>query len=114
VTAEQFRKLTLEFPETAESAHMNHPDFRVRRKFFCHTPLSDHGWGMVKLTPEPQEEFVQAEPDVFKPVNGPWGRGGATNVRLKSAKKPSVQRALTASRCNAASKALARQFETEL
>src|SRR5216684_9373449 len=30
VTAEQFRRLALSFPEAYESSHMEHPDFRVR------------------------------------------------------------------------------------
>jgi hypothetical protein len=30
VTAEQFRRLALSFPEAFESSHMQHPDFRVR------------------------------------------------------------------------------------
>jgi len=28
VTAEQFRRLALSFPEAFESSHLNHPDFR--------------------------------------------------------------------------------------
>src|SRR5207249_5565191 len=48
------------------------------------------GWGMVKLTPEQQELFVRAQPAVFAPVEGGWGRGGATNVRLRAAKKGAV------------------------
>jgi len=41
---------------------------------------------MVKLTPIEQEMFVKAKPTVFKPCNGVWGRRGATNVNLKSAR----------------------------
>jgi len=39
---------------------------------------------MVKLTPEQQGEFVQAQPEVFEAREGRMGRGGATSVRLKS------------------------------
>jgi hypothetical protein len=51
---------------------------------------------MVKLTPDEQELFVQMEPDGFQPVKGGWGRQGATNVRLKSAKKSTLREALLA------------------
>src|SRR5258708_35979977 len=77
VTAEQFRRLALNFPEAHESSHMRHPDFRVRGgKLFATLAYPDTKWGMVKLTPEQQEEFVRAEPEAFEPVKGGWGRGG--------------------------------------
>ncbi len=64
---------------------MHHPDFRVRGgKIFATLAYPDKKWGMVKLTPEQQEEFVRAEPEVFEPVKGGWGRGGATSVRLEN------------------------------
>jgi hypothetical protein len=34
MTTKDFRHLALSFPEAVESAHMNHPDFRVRGKIF--------------------------------------------------------------------------------
>ena len=33
MTADRFRDLALSLPETSESAHMNHPDFRVGGKY---------------------------------------------------------------------------------
>jgi hypothetical protein len=77
VTAEQFRRLALSFPEAVESSHMNHPDFRVRGgKIFATLAYPDKKWGMVKLNPEQQQEFVSTKPDVFVPVAGGWGQGG--------------------------------------
>lgn len=96
MTPDQFRRLALSFPETAESSHMAHPDFRVGGKVFATLSYPDEGWAMVSLTPEQQEELVRTEPDVFVPVKGGWGRRGATNVRLKKAKKGIVQQALAA------------------
>jgi hypothetical protein len=66
---------------------------------------------MVKLTPEQHEEFVRAEPEVFEPVPGGWGRSGATSVRLAKAKKEILKPAMAAAWCNAAPKKLAREFE---
>ena len=115
MTAEQFRRLALGFPEAFESSHMNHPDFRVRGgKLFASLAYPDTKWGMVKLTAEQQEEFVRAEPKVFEPVTGAWGRGGATSVRLSAAKKDILHPAMAAAWCNAAPKKLAREFEAGL
>jgi hypothetical protein len=115
VTAEQFRRLALSFPETVKGSHMRHPDFRVRGgKIFATLAYPDRKWGMVKLTPEQQEEFVGAEPDVFEPVKGGWGRGGATSVRLRAATKATLRPAMAAAWCNAAPKKLAREFEAAL
>ena len=115
VTAEQFRRLALSFPEAFEGSHMDHPDFRVRGgKIFATLAYPDGKWGMVKLTPEQQEEFAGAQPEVFEPVKGGWGRGGATSVRLKSATKAILRPAMAAAGCNAAPKKLAREFEAGL
>jgi hypothetical protein len=112
VTAEQFRRLALSFPDAVESSHMNHPDFRVRGgKIFATLAYPDKKWGMVKLTPEQQEEFVRAKPGVFVPVKGGWGRGGATSVLLRVAKSGDLRPAIAAAWCNAAPKKLAREFE---
>ena len=111
VTREQFRRLALSFPETAESAHQDHPDFLVRGRIFATLSYPDEKWGMVSLTPEQQEEFVRAEPEAFVPVKGGWGRRGATSVRLRAAKRASLRRAMAAAWCNKAPKELARQFE---
>jgi len=63
---------------------MDHPDFRLRGgKIFATLAYPDKKWGMVKLTPEQQEEFVRAKPKVFVPVRGGWGRSGATSVLLR-------------------------------
>ena len=81
---------------------------------FATLAYPDKTWGMVKLTPEQQEEFVGAEPKVFLPVKGGWGRGGATSVRLRAATKRVLQAAMAAAWCNAAPKKLAREFEAGL
>jgi hypothetical protein len=90
---DDFRSIALSLPDACESAHMGHPDFRVRGKTYA-TIWPDASWEMVKLTPEQQAIFVQAEPTVFVPVKGGWGRKGATNVRLESATPATVRSAL--------------------
>ncbi len=49
---------------------------------------------MVKLTPEQQTILVDAEPDIFRPVPGGWGKHGNTNVRLAKADPATLQSAL--------------------
>src|SRR3954452_2404638 len=92
--ADDFRRMALSFPETEERAHMKHPDFRVRGKIFATLSYPDAEWGMVKLAPEEQQNYLDAAPDAFEPASGAWGRGGATMVRLKAAKKTEVKKAL--------------------
>lgn len=111
MTAADFRRLALGFPEATEGAHMDHPDFRVRGKIFATLGYPDAGVGMVKLFPDQQKDFVGAEPEAFAPVNGLWGRRGATYVRLKAAKKASVKRALAAAWRNTAPKGLGEKFQ---
>jgi hypothetical protein len=106
MTSEDFRRLALELPEATESCHMAHPDFRVRGKIFATLGYPDHNWAMVKLPPEQQELLSKAEPDVFVPVKGGWGRQGATSVLLKAAKKATVRDALLAAWRRVAAKRL--------
>ena len=96
MTRNDFRRLALSLPETEERSHMNHPDFRVAGKLFATLDYPGKDWAMVKLTPVEQEMFVEAQPKVFNPCNGAWGRRGCTNVHLKSAKKAIIRRALLA------------------
>jgi hypothetical protein len=112
MTAADFRRLALSFPEATESAHMDYPDFRVHGKIFATLGYPEMGVGMVKLFPDQQQEFVRHEPNAFAPVNGAWGRRGATHVRLKAAKMASVRLALAAAWRNTAPKGLAEKFES--
>jgi hypothetical protein len=112
MTADEFRCLALSFPEASEGAHMSHPDFRVRGKIFA-TLGPDEDWGMVKLTADQQAYYVRAEPDVFRPASGAWGRRGCTIVRLRDAQELTVRQALSAAWRNTAPKRLARQYDEE-
>ena len=111
MTPNEFRRLALSFPETEERAHMDHPDFRVAGKLFATLGYPEDGWAMVKLTPVEQEMLVKAQPKVFNPCSGAWGRRGCTNVRLKSARKPTLRRALEAAWRLAAPELLSRRFD---
>jgi hypothetical protein len=101
MTPEAFRRLALNLPETIESAHMGHPDFRVAGRIFA-TLGPGEAWGMVKLTRQQQKAFVLAQPKVFEPINGAWGRGGCTKIILKAATKTTLTPALVAAWRNTA------------
>jgi hypothetical protein len=113
VTANDFRRLALALPETAEHAHMDHPDFRVAGKIFATLSYPAKGWGMVKLTPEQQHYFSKDYPEVFMPAKGAWGRRGATSVCLKTVTKAALQKAVSAAWRNTAPKSLAERFPEE-
>jgi hypothetical protein len=90
---------------------MEHPDFRVGGKVFATLGHPDDAWGMLKLTVAQQERFVRAEPTVFAPVKGAWGRRGCTNIRLKPATKAKLLAAMVAAWRNLAPDDLAGEVE---
>ena len=94
MTTAEFRRLALGFPDTVESAHMGHPDFRVAGKIFATLGHPDDGFAMVALLPDEQAFFVGADPATFTPVQGGWGKSGSTSVMLRSAAKVAVRAAL--------------------
>ena len=93
MTPDDFRRLAMSMQDAIESAHMGHPDFRANGRIFA-TLHSDDQWGMVKLTPAEQHEFMRTNPGMFVPSSGAWGRQGYTNVRLAAAHEATVRGAM--------------------
>ena len=112
MSVNDFRRIAWGLPEASESAHMEHPDFRVGKRIFATLGYPDNQWGMVKLRPEQQKMFVRDYPDAFIEVKGGWGRRGATQVRLESIDEATLRRAITAAYCNVAPKRLVARVET--
>ncbi len=110
MTAKTFRILALSLPEVIEAEHMGHPDFRVGGKVFA-TLGPDEKWGMVKLTLQEQASCISAEPDVFQPASGAWGRAGSTIITLRKAKELTVRHLLVAAWRNTAPKRLIEQLD---
>lgn len=108
MTESNFRELALALPEATESAHMGHPDFRVRGKIFATLRYPSAGWGVVKLTAPQQRRLVDDHPDTFVPAAGAWGRQGMTSIRLRDTRKAIVREALYNAWCNTAPKPLVR------
>ena len=99
-----FRRLALALPGAEEKSHLGKADFRVKNKIFA--TLLDAETGVVKLAPEQQEMMVDAEPDIFNPIRGGWGRQGWTRVALANADEATLKSALRTAWRNVAPKTL--------
>lgn len=104
MTGHDFRRLALGLTGAIERAHMNHPDFRAGGKVFATLGYPENGWGMVKLTPEQQHDYMVRAPDSFKPAAGAWGRVGSTLVRLETVDEAILLEALKLACLQAATK----------
>ena len=94
MTADEFREVALGLHGATEGSHMNHPDFRANGRIFASLHAGEKT-GMVKLTPEEQDEFVKLKPAMFQPSAGAWGRQGCTNVVLAKADARTLKQAMT-------------------
>ena len=95
MSASHFRRAALALPGAVEGAHQRTADFRVGKRIFATLGYPDDAWGTVKLTPEQQSMLVEAEPEIFRPVPGGWGKQGYTNVLLAKADATTLKSALT-------------------
>ena len=93
ITEDEYRRIALSLPGAVESAHMGHPDFRVGGRIFATLWPGRHG--VVLLTPEEQAVLCAAEPAVFTPASGGWGRRGSTQVAFSAADAATIESALT-------------------
>lgn len=81
ITSKDVRRLALALPETEESAHMGHPDFRVRTKIFA-TLSEKEDRAVLKLSPDEHTALVESQPEVFLSTGG-WSKNGWTSVVLR-------------------------------
>ena len=94
MSPDEFRRIALMMKGAIEGTHMGHPDFRANGRIFA-TLYPDGESGMVKLTPDQQQEFMRAETATFVPASGAWGRQGCTTVRLDSVDEDTLGEAMT-------------------
>jgi GNAT superfamily N-acetyltransferase len=106
MTPDHVRAIALALPEAVEGEHMGHPDFRVGGRIFA-TLTPERGLAMAKLTLEQQELLCVAEPAIFAPVPGGWGKGGSTHIRFEKAGEATLASALLMAFRNVAPKRLA-------
>jgi len=96
MTADDFRRIALSLEGAEEGSHMGAVDFRVGGRIFATLASVKQGYGNLMITPEMQAAFVEERPDVFLPIAGGWGRGGATHLRLAAATEDVMEGALRA------------------
>ncbi|HEV7472642.1 MAG TPA: MmcQ/YjbR family DNA-binding protein [Pyrinomonadaceae bacterium] len=94
MTPDKFRRIAVSMDDAIEGAHMGHPDFRANGKIFA-TLYPDGERGMVKLTPEQQQDFISADAAAFARVSGAWGRQGCTTVLLALVNEDKLGEAMT-------------------
>ncbi len=75
---------------------MGSADFRVGGRIFATLAHARQGYGNLMLSPSQQAGFVAESPEVFLPVHGGWGQGGATHIRLATASEDVLAGALRA------------------
>jgi hypothetical protein len=97
MTHDDFRRIALGMKDAVEGAHMGHPDFRVDDRIFATLRADkERGMiGMVILTPDQQQRFVEEAPKAFVPEKGAWGLHGCTTVRLETVDEESLGEAMT-------------------
>jgi hypothetical protein len=94
VTPAEARRLILAMPETTAAPHVDREAFRAGGTIFA--TLRGDGVLNVKLAPEMQDVLCAAEPDMFKPVAGGWGRMGWTTIDIAKAGETEMRSALQA------------------
>ena len=94
MTLDDFTRVALRLPEAVEGAHMGRTGFRVGNRIFA-SLHPDKDAGMVLLKPEEQAMLVEAEPAIFAPVPGGWGKSGATLVFVAGVDEATLRDALT-------------------
>src|ERR1700730_14138805 len=104
MSSSRFRLIASSLPGVIEGSHHGHADFRAGKRIFATLGYPDQEWGTLILTPDQQSVLVEAEPDIFRPVPGGWGKRGSTNVRLAKADSATLQSALTMAWSNVAPK----------
>jgi len=86
VDIKYFRALALSFPDTEEKPHFHLSSFRYKGKIFA-TYWEKENRAMLKLSIVDQSVFCDFDSTVFFPVDGAWGKKGATFVELKKVRK---------------------------
>ena len=85
--------MALSFPQTEEKPHFHLSSFRWKNKIFATLHVEERR-AMLKLTPVDQSVFCDLD-RAFYPVDGGWGKKGATFVDLKKVGKKMFKDALT-------------------
>jgi len=94
ITIDTVREIALAFPGTEEHTHWDRPAFRVKKKIFA-TIWPVENKVVLILTPAHQSVYTDLDNQIFYPVDGGWGRKGATYVDLSKVKKAIFKEAIS-------------------
>jgi hypothetical protein len=100
MNANDFRSVALALPEAEEKSHFGKADFRVRNRIFGSLP--DESRAVLKFSPDEQAMLSAAEPGIFSPIKGGWGRQGWTQVDLSACDETTLHSACLVAWRNAA------------
>ncbi|MEZ5937843.1 MAG: MmcQ/YjbR family DNA-binding protein [Hyphomonadaceae bacterium] len=106
MTPAAYLKLAMAMPGSQASSHHGSSDIRVGGKIFTTPADRDGGYAILKLTGEQQAMMCKAEPDLFSPVPGGWGRKGWTRFLVDRADAATAKSALWTAWRNVAPKRL--------
>ena len=95
--------MALSFTDAIELPHFHLQSFRVKKKIFATLHKKDNR-AMLKLPLPDQSVFCSYDENIFFPVPGGWGKGGATFIDLKKVKKAILKEALEIAYNNAVKK----------
>lgn len=93
MNGEDLRALAQLLPGVSEGVHRGNPDFRVGGRVFA-TLWVEEARVVLRLAPADQAALCEAEPDLFAPLDGAWGRRGWTNLDLDLCPEETLRAAL--------------------
>jgi hypothetical protein len=93
VSFSEYQFWALSLPGAEELPHFEKPSFRVKNKIFG-TYWEKEEKAVLMLSPTDQSVFCSYDDTIFYPVNGSWGKKGATFVNMKLVRKDMFKDAL--------------------
>ena len=108
ITETTARKIALSMPEANEGEHMDHPDFRVRKKIFA-TLWPAESKGVVFVDPASHERLLGDQPKTFS-LNGWSEKYGAMNVHLDHISEEQFRSLIIDSWCRKAPQTLVSEY----
>jgi hypothetical protein len=108
VSFDDVRAMALSMPEAVESAHFDHPDFRVRKKIFAGLRPED-GRAVLKLPKHEMESLISIDPKCFEGARG-WERFGWTLVRVERLPRDQLRPLVEMAWCEVAPKRLVAEY----
>jgi hypothetical protein len=92
MTIDDFRRIALSIPGTAELNGLGYPNFQAERMSFA---TIEDTLPVIRLSRDQQAKFVAMAPEMFAPASDGRGKWGSTIVRLEAVDEATLRDALT-------------------